>query len=166
MSRPRFRSCARIEAFKRPRVLGAHRIPEESTPHPVRLVTVGSLDPLAMIHIHRCILHCGYRASGLRDAVGLEPTFRGGDLLVMIWSTPGQGADRTKRYQTELPRQPEHPLNGEDAGQSVVRAFLDTEEVRGSNPLAPTTKGPGHRAFSVARSRPDRGFGAEKLTKS
>src|SRR5687767_10531521 len=26
--------------------------------------------------------------------------------------------------------------------------FLDTEEVRGSNPLAPTTKDPGHRAFT------------------
>src|SRR5919106_105473 len=29
--------------------------------------------------------------------------------------------------------------------------FLDTEEVGGSNPPAPTTKGPGHRAFSHFR---------------
>jgi hypothetical protein len=26
--------------------------------------------------------------------------------------------------------------------------FLDAEEARGSNPLAPTSKGPGHRPFS------------------
>ena len=31
---------------------------------------------------------------------------------------------------------------------SGVERFLDAEEVRGSNPLAPTNEGPGHRAFS------------------
>ncbi len=53
-------------------------------------------------------------------------------------STPGQGADRTRRYQTELLRQREYGLSCEVAGQSLARAFLDTEEVGGSNPPAPT----------------------------
>ena len=44
--------------------------------------------------------------------------------------------------------------------------FLDAEEVRGSNPLAPTSKDPGHKAFSFRRSRQDRRLRAEKLTKS
>jgi hypothetical protein len=33
-----------------------------------------------------------------------------------LWSTPGQGADGTKRYQTELLRQPEDRLTSKDAG--------------------------------------------------
>jgi hypothetical protein len=37
--------------------------------------------------------------------------------------------DRNRRNQTELLRRPEVGLNCEDAGQSVARAFLDTEEV-------------------------------------
>jgi hypothetical protein len=41
-------------------------------------------------------------------------------------------------YSTVLLRQPARALTGESPGQSVVWAFLDTEEVRGSNPLAPT----------------------------
>jgi hypothetical protein len=33
---------------------------------------------------------------------------------------------------------PETRLSCKDAGHGVARAFLDAEEVRGSNPLAPT----------------------------
>ena len=42
-------------------------------------------------------------------------------------------------YSTVLLRQPESALSCEYPGQRVARAFLDTEEVRGSNPLAPTS---------------------------
>ncbi len=44
--------------------------------------------------------------------------------------------------------------------------FLDAEEVRGSNPLAPTSKGPGHRPFSFEPAEPIDGLEAKKLTKS
>ena len=44
-----------------------------------------------------------------------------------------------RRYQTELLRHSEIRLSCEVAGQSLVAAFLDAEEVRGSNPLAPTS---------------------------
>jgi len=44
--------------------------------------------------------------------------------------------------------------------------MLDAEEVRGSNPLAPTDKDPGHRAFSFRRTRQDPGRKVdEKLTR-
>ena len=48
--------------------------------------------------------------------------------------------DRTNRYQTELLRQLRAGLSRKDAGQGPASAFFDTEEVRGSNPLAPTKK--------------------------
>jgi hypothetical protein len=58
----------------------------------------------------------------------------------MCWSTPGQGADRNKRYSTVLLRHVADALSSEGAGQPVAGAFLDTEEVGGSNPPAPTRK--------------------------
>jgi hypothetical protein len=45
-------------------------------------------------------------------------------------------------------------------------SMLDAEEARGSNPLAPTSKGPSHRAFSFERIRRDWRLRAQKLTKS
>jgi hypothetical protein len=45
----------------------------------------------------------------------------------------------TRRYSW---RHVAEALSCEVADQSIVRAFLDTEEVRGSNPLAPTSKRP------------------------
>jgi len=77
---------------------------------------------------------------------------REGKRVAEAWgvrSTPGQGADRTKRYQTELLRHRKHSLSSKHAGQSLVRAFLDTEEVGGSNPPAPTTKRAGQGQFSA-----------------
>ncbi len=44
--------------------------------------------------------------------------------------------------------------------------MLDAEEVRGSNPLAPTSKGPGHGAFSLERAERIELSEAQKLTKS
>jgi len=44
--------------------------------------------------------------------------------------------------------------------------MLDAEEVRGSNPLAPTSKGPGHGPFLLNGSRSNQWLGAQKLTKS
>jgi len=47
--------------------------------------------------------------------------------------------------------------------EALTRCFelssyvFDAEEVRGSNPPAPTIKGPGQRAFSFRRSRLDQG---------
>ena len=61
-------------------------------------------------------------------------------VLRRTWSTPGQGADRIRRYLTVLVLPPTCMLTSEDAGRSGERAFFDTEEVRGSNPLAPTRK--------------------------
>jgi DNA-binding CsgD family transcriptional regulator len=58
-----------------------------------------------------------------------------------------QGADRSRRYQTELLRQLESGATCKDAGQRVVQAFLDTEEVRDSNPLAPTKRFPARTPF-------------------
>jgi hypothetical protein len=67
----------------------------------------------------------------------------------------------------------EKGLGSTAAGREVLtRCFepsgylLDAEEVRGSNPLAPTIKGPGHRAFFVWRSPRDCSSEAKKLTKS
>jgi hypothetical protein len=44
--------------------------------------------------------------------------------------------------------------------------LFDAEEVRGSNPLAPTRKGPGHGAFSLERLAGSEAQTAQKLTKS
>jgi hypothetical protein len=55
---------------------------------------------------------------------------------------------------------------------AVTRRFeladplFDAEEVRGSNPLAPTRKGPGDRAFSLERPAGSEAQTAQKLTKS
>jgi hypothetical protein len=62
-----------------------------------------------------------------------------------------KGADRTKRYSTELLRSPKRTMTSKDAGQSVAWAFLDTEEVRGSNPLAPTSNIPARAPFPRCR---------------
>jgi hypothetical protein len=53
--------------------------------------------------------------------------------------------------------------NGDDLGFTACEpltsffgrssSMLDAEEARGSNPLAPTSKGPGYRAFSLDQSR-------------
>jgi hypothetical protein len=45
-------------------------------------------------------------------------------------------------------------------------ALLDAEEVRGSNPLAPNSKGPGHSAFFLSRPIALRAQVAQRLTKS
>jgi hypothetical protein len=56
--------------------------------------------------------------------------------------------------------------------EALTRCFepsgylLDAEEVRGSNPLAPTSKGPSQRAFLFERSRRHWRLRAKKLTKS
>src|SRR5687768_10566758 len=44
------------------------------------------------------------------------------------------------RSQTVLGRQVARALSCESAGPRVARAFFDAEEVRGSNPLAPTKR--------------------------
>jgi hypothetical protein len=76
-----------------------------------------------------------------------------GTLVGQIWSTAGQGADRTRRYQTELLRQLGTSLGREVAGQRLAPAFLDAEEVRGSNPLAPTyRRSPAGAAVDADRS--------------
>jgi hypothetical protein len=51
----------------------------------------------------------------------------------------------------ELLRSPNARPTSEDAGQSPASAFLDTEEVRGSNPLAPTEKTFRHRCSCLVR---------------
>jgi hypothetical protein len=56
--------------------------------------------------------------------------------------------------------QPAADLNCEDAGQSVARAFLDAEEVRGSNPLAPTNESPGQRPFLARPVQKEGGDGS------
>jgi hypothetical protein len=55
-----------------------------------------------------------------------------------------------QRYQTELLRPRKHGLSCEHAGQSLVQAFLDTEEVRGSNPQAPTKEASVTGAFFIS----------------
>jgi hypothetical protein len=63
----------------------------------------------------------------------------------------------------ELLRSPNASLTSEDAGQSLASAVLDTEEVRGSDPLAPITNAQVRRRFRVcreARCRPTRSAGA------
>jgi hypothetical protein len=50
------------------------------------------------------------------------------------WSTPGQGADRTKRYQMELLRQPKYVT----AAKVLVRVLRD---VRGHVPTVPKPEG-------------------------
>jgi hypothetical protein len=50
-------------------------------------------------------------------------------------------------YSTDLLRQPVGVQRRESAGHGVARVFLETEEVRGSDPLAPTSE--------VAGQRPD-----------
>ena len=47
------------------------------------------------------------------------------------WSTSGQGADQTKRDQTELLSHRDSGPRCEDASQRAAPAFLDAEEVRG-----------------------------------
>ena len=71
------------------------------------------------------------------------------------WSTHGQGADRNREYQTELLRKLDGRLTWKEAGQSVARVFLDTEEVRGSSPLAPTTPLRCERAWLQDRADAD-----------
>ncbi len=53
----------------------------------------------------------------------------------------------------ELLRQPGFGVSCKDAGQDAMLAFLDAEEVRGSNPLAPTSKDPGQAEDRVSASR-------------
>jgi hypothetical protein len=67
-----------------------------------------------------------------------------------------------------LDRLHEKALRPTAAGrEGLTRCFepssylLDAEEVRGSNLLAPTTKGPGQRAFSFQRSWPNRALRAK-----
>jgi hypothetical protein len=86
-------------------------------------------------------LRCSSRSSASRGA-SRGGGSRWGARRALVWSTPGQGADRTSRYQTGLVRSPKRMLTSKDAGQSVAGAFLDAEEVRGSSPLAPTKNQP------------------------
>jgi hypothetical protein len=78
----------------------------------------------------------------------------------------GPGPDRRAR-STASQRRGQSP--GGRRGEMPAPTFLNAEEVRGSNPLAPTSKGPGHRAFFYLRGSADRWFEApevdEKLTR-
>jgi hypothetical protein len=54
------------------------------------------------------------------------------------WSTPGQGADGIRRYSAVLSGTAKVGVTSKYACQRVESHLLDAEEVRGSNPLAPT----------------------------
>jgi hypothetical protein len=69
-------------------------------------------------------------------------------------STSSQGAECTRGYSTTLDSYPKSALSCESAGQSSAPVFLDTEEVRGSNPLAPTTKVHNPPRFLAAGTKP------------
>jgi hypothetical protein len=77
-------------------------------------------------------------------------------------NTRSRSRRRTKRYQTELLRQREYGLKCEDAGQSVVRAFRDTEDVRGSDPLAPTSRPQLNLPFGLSARPPAAAVGLEE----
>ena len=59
---------------------------------------------------------------------------------VLIWSTSGQGADRTRQDLTALVLQPVSPVTCEHAGHSPAAGFPDKEEADGSSPSRPTRK--------------------------
>jgi hypothetical protein len=69
-------------------------------------------------------------------------------------------------------REPPDPRGVVRITRPLVRCFepsgylLDAEEVRGSNPLAPIRRGPGHRAFLLERLAGSEAQTAQKLTKS
>ena len=86
-----------------------------------------------------------YPEGGGRSRLGRGPLVRRGGRVVR----QGPAKPRTPVRFRSPPRDP--LACGPRALSSGGERFLDAEEVRGSNPLAPTTKGPGHQAFSAIR---------------
>jgi len=72
-------------------------------------------------------------------------------LSVNIWS----GADGTRLYPAVHLWLLQRPLNCESAGHSVACSLFDAEEVRGSIPLAPTTRRCPRQRFACQRASSD-----------